>query len=125
MAGTDNLLFKIDSIVVDGLPLAFEDGSGMISGAARFSNEVVPSASGDDYNRRKRVPTLFKANIQFGPAVSVDTYTGMAGVQIAARDTQSGKRALLNNCSFGDIGDLGSGGPVVITFNVLSPIQWL
>jgi hypothetical protein len=122
--GVENLLFHIDTIVVDGAPIAFEDGSGMISGAARYQNEVVPSASGDDFNKRKRVPTFFKCKIQFNNAVDPKIYVGMQGVQIAARDRQSGRRALMNNCSFGDMGDLG-GGAVDVTFNVLSEIQWL
>ncbi len=124
MAGTDQMLFHIDAIVVDGAPIAFEDGSGMISGAARYQNEVVPSATGDDFNKRKRVPTLFKTNIQFGPDVDPAAYAGLTGVQITARDQQSGRRALMPNCSFGDFGDVG-GGAVSVTFNVLAAIQWL
>ena len=124
MAGTDNLLFHIDQIVVDGKPIAFEDGSGMLSGAARFQNEVVTCASGDDFNKRKRVPTLFKTKIQFGPAVNPADYANYMGVQITARDAQSGRRALMPNCSFGEMGDIG-GGSVDVTFNVLAPIQWL
>lgn len=124
MAGTDNLLFHIDQIVVSGKPIAFEDGSGMLSGAARYQNEVVPSASGDDFNKRKRVPTLFKCKIQFGPSVNPDDYAKFQGVQITARDAQSGRRALMPNCSFGDMGELG-GGSVDVTFNILAPIQWL
>lgn len=124
MAGTDNLLFHIDQIVVDGRPIAFADGTGMLSGAARFENDVVPSASGDDFNKRKRVPTLFKCQIQFGPAVNPADYANYLGVQITARDAQSGRRALMPNCSFGQMGEIG-GGPVDVTFNVLAPVQWL
>lgn len=118
------LLFKIDTIIVDGAPIAFEDGSGAIEGAARFTNQVVPSASGDDFNRRTRVPTLFRARIQFNDTVDPATFAAMQGVQIAARDQSSGRRALMPNCSFGEMGSIG-GGAVDITFNVLSPIQWL
>ena len=124
MAGTDNMLFHIDQIVVDGKPIAFEDGTGMLSGAARFENEVVASASGDDFNKRKRVPTLFKCKIQFGPAVNPEDYAKMQGIQITARDAQSSRRALMANCSFGQMGEVG-GGSVDVTFNVLSAIQWL
>lgn len=124
MAGTDNLLFHIDQIVVDGNPVAFEDGSGTLSGAARFENDVVTSASGDDFNKRKRVPTLFKCKIQFGPAVNPADFARQQGIQITARDSQSGRRALMPNCSFGQMGDIG-GGSVDVTFNVLAAIQWL
>lgn len=124
MAATDNLLFHIDAIVVDGAPLAFEDGTGTISGAARFENTVVPSASGDDFESRKRVPCLFKCKIQFGPTIDPSKFVGQQGIQITARDQQSGRRALMPKCSFGALGDLG-GGSVDITYNVLAAIQWL
>jgi hypothetical protein len=124
MAAADNMLFHIDQIVVDGKPIAFEDGTGMLSGAARFENDVVVSASGDDFNKRKRVPTLFKCKIQFGPAVNPADYVAMLGIQITARDAQSGRRALMPNCAFGQFGEVG-GGSVDVTFNVLAPIQWL
>ena len=70
------------------------------------------------------MPTIFKCKIQFGPGVNPADYAGMNGVQVTARDTQSGRRALMPKCSFGQIGDIG-GGSVDITFNVLSPIQWI
>lgn len=123
MAG-DLLLFHIDTIVADGTPLAFEDGSGTLTGAARFENETVLSASGDDYSRRKRVPTLFKARLQFGASLDPESLTKQSEIQITARDTQSGRRALMPKCSFASMGDLG-GGAVDVTWAVLAPIQWL
>lgn len=120
----DNMLFRVDAVIIDGKPLAIEDGTGMLGGAARFENEVVPSGTGDDFQKRKRVPTTFKCKIQFGPTVNPADYAGMNGVQVTARDTQSGRRALMPKCSFGQIGEIG-GGSVDITFNVLSPIQWI
>lgn len=120
----DNLLYKIDAVVADGVALPITDGSGKISGAARFENDVALSASGDDYNKRKRVPTLFKAQIQFGPSADPAKFAAMKDIQITARDTQSGRRALMPRCSFGSLGDIGDG-PVDVVFNVLSPIQWL
>lgn len=121
---TNNLLFHIDVIVIDGAPVAFEDGSGMLSGAARFENETVPSASGDDFQKRKRVPTLFKAKVQWGPTANPAQFSTLSEVQITARDQQSGRRALMPKCSFGNLGEIG-GGSVDVTFNVLAPIQWL
>lgn len=118
------MLFRVDAVIIDGKPLAIEDGTGMLGGAARFENEVVPSGTGDDFQKRKRVPTTFKCKIQFGPTVNPADYAGMNGVQVTARDTQSGRRALMPKCSFGQIGEIG-GGSVDITFNVLSPIQWI
>lgn len=124
MAGETNL-FKIDSIVVDGIALAFEDGSGVITGAARFTNEAVPSASGDDFTRRRRVTPTLAANIQFGPGEDPTRYANMRNVQITGRDLESGRRALMPNCTFAELGDIGGGGPVSVKFLVLAPIQWL
>lgn len=122
--GTENMLFHVDVIVVDGKPLAFEDGTGTLAGAARFSNEVVPSASGDDFDKRKRVPTTFKCKLQFGANVVPADFSKMRGVQITARDSQAGRRVLMNKCSFGELGEIG-GGSVDITWNVLSAPQWI
>lgn len=123
MAG-ENLLFNIDAIVADGVAVAFESGSGMISGAARYQNQVVVSGSGDDFNKRTRVPTLFKCKLQFGSTVDPASFTKQQSIQITARDQQSGRRALMPKCSFGELGEIG-GGAVDITYNVLAPIQWL
>ncbi len=123
MAGENNLL-HIDVITVAGVAIAFEDGTGILTGAAGFQNDIVPSGSGDDFVKRKRVPRIFKANLQFGPGVKPEDYSSMSGVAIAARDSQTGRRVLMNKCSFGEMGDIG-GGPVAITFNLLSPPQWL
>lgn len=124
MASADSSLFRIETIVVDGKPIAFEDGSATLSGAARFENELVPSASGNDFSKRKRVGTMLKVKLQFNNAVDPAVLAATAGVQITARDSQSGRRALMNNCMFGSLGELGVGS-VDITYNVLSPIQWL
>lgn len=124
MAAADSLLFHIDTIIIDGRPIAFEDGSGMLSGAARFENEVVPSASGNDFAKRKRVPTTLKLKMQFTNAVDPAMLAATGGVQISGRDSQSGRRALMNNCIFGALGDLGAGS-VDVSFFVLSPIEWL
>lgn len=120
----DQLLFHVDAIVVDGKPIAFEDGSAMLTGAARFENEMVPSASGNDFARRRRVPTTLRVRLQFNNAVDPAALAATSGVQITARDSQSGRRAMLPNCMFGSLGDLG-GGAVDVTYLVLSPIEWL
>lgn len=122
--GTENILFHVDVIVIDGKPLAFEDGTGMLAGAARFSNDVVLSATGDDFTKRKRVPTTFKCKLQFGANEVPTDYNKLAGVQITIRDSQSARRAILNKCSFGEMGEVG-GGSVDLTFNVLSAPQWI
>jgi hypothetical protein len=123
MAG-ETLLFKIDAIVAGGVAVPIEDGSGSIVGAAGFENEIVPSASGDDYSRRKRIPRQLRTRIQFGPTANPDAFAEMVDIQITARDTSSGRRALMTRCTFASMGEIG-GGPVDVVWNVLSPIQWL
>lgn len=121
----NNSLFKIDALIIDGAAVAFEDGSGEISGAASWEFTVVPSASGDDFQSRKRVPRTLKAKMQFGPDVDLDKLTKMTDGQITGRDTVSGRRALMPRCSFGSMGSVGAGGAVDMTFNILAAVQWL
>jgi hypothetical protein len=120
----DNVLFKIEQIIVDGQALAFEDGTGSLSGAARFANRVVPSASGDDFVRRERVATTLTMKLQFGNNMVPQDFASMHNVQITARDQNTGRRAMMPKCSFGEMGAIG-GGSVDVTFNVLATIQWL
>ena len=122
---SESSLFNIDAIVAAGVPMAFESGSASLSGAARFEREAVPSATGDDFSRRRRVPTMLRARLQFSNAVSADELAKLDGVQITARDLNSGRRAVMDNCTFASLGELGAGGAVDITFAVLSPIKWL
>lgn len=122
--GTENMLLHVDVVVADGAPLAFEDGTGILSGAARVKNETVLSASGDDFTKRGRVPTMFKMKLQFGQKDIPSNFSKMQGVQITARDSQSGRRVLMTKCTFAEMGDIG-GGSVDVTYNVLSEPQWL
>ena len=123
MAG-EQTLFKIEAIVADGAPIAFEDGSGVLTGAAGFENEAVLSAQGDDFSRRKRIARMLKARVAFSPNTDPADFSSMSEVQITARDQQSGRRALMTKCTFASLGDIG-GGTVDVTWLVLSPIQWL
>jgi hypothetical protein len=120
----DNRLFKIDTIIADGKVLAFEDASGMLSGAAGFKNDAKLSASGDDYVMRTRVPRLLKAKLQFGPKSDPQELAAMSEVQITMRDALSKRKCIANKCTFGELGDIG-GGTVDVTFNILSDLQWL
>lgn len=125
MAGTDNQLVKIDQIVVDGTAIAFEDGSGVIEGAAGFEATPVLSASGDDYLSRKRVARMLTANLQFGPGGSPSLVTNKTGIQISMRDSVTKRRILANNASFSSMGSVGAGGAVQVKFALLSELQWL
>jgi hypothetical protein len=120
----DNALFKVDSITVDGVGMAIEDGSATVEGIAGFTTESVPSASGDDGVRRRRVPRVINARIQFKPGVSVDSIKGINNAQIVLKDTFGPRRLVCNKCCYGSMGTVGDG-PVAVTFNVLAEPQWL
>ena len=120
----DNQLFHIDAIVVDGQALAFEDGTGTLTGAARWENTAVPSAQGDDFNTRKRVPTTLHCKLQFANQINPADLAKISAAQISARDTVNGRRALMPKCSFGSMGEIGNG-TVDVVFNVLAAPQWL
>jgi hypothetical protein len=124
MAAGDNNLFHIDTILADGKILAFEDSSGMLSGAAGYKNEPTLSASGDDFVKRTRVARQLKAKLQFGPLRSPEELRNMNSVQITMRDQVSKRKVIANNCTFGELGDIG-GGTVDVTFLLLSDLQWL
>ena len=124
MAAADSLLFHVDTIVVDGKPVAFEDGSASLSGAARYENTVVPSASGNDFASRKRVPTVLSMKMQFSNAVDPAALSQSKDVTITLRDTQSGRRAMCSKCIFSSLGDLGAGS-VELKYLVLAPVDWL
>ncbi len=117
-------LFHIDTIVVAGQAIAFEDSTATLEGAARFEHAAVVSASGDDYVSRKRVPTTLHCKLQFGNAVNPDDLRKVANAQISARDSVAGRRALLPKCTFASMGTIGSG-TVDVSFLVLAPIQWI
>jgi len=123
MAG-ETQLFKIDTVVADGVALPIADDSASLTGAARWENEVQVSSSGDDFNKRKRVPTTLAMKLQFGPTTDPAAFAAMADIQITGRDSQSGRRCLMPRCSFGSMGAIG-GGAVDVVFNVLAAPQWL
>lgn len=119
-----NQLLHWDQVVVSGVSLEVVDGSVRASGMAGFENSAVPSASGNDFSKRARVPRSLSLQLQFGADMTPDTLRGMRGVQITARDTQSGRRVLMNTCDFASMGEIGTG-PVDVTFLVLAEPQWL
>jgi len=123
MAG-ENQLFHIDTIIVDGLAIAFEDSSASLSGAAGFKNDPKLSASGDDFVYRSRVPRILKAKLQWAAANDPKTYSGMSNVQLAMRDSFTGRKCLAPKATFGEMGDIGAG-TVDIQFILNADLQWL
>lgn len=121
---SSNTLLNIDVLVVDGQSIAIEGSTAELIGAAGFENEVVPSATGDDFQKRKRIPRSVKAKLQFGPAVDPADFAKHDNIQITGRDSVSGRRVLLPKCSFKSMGNVGQGS-VDIEWNVLSAPQWL
>lgn len=120
----NNLLYRVETLVVDGTPVPLEDGTCTLTGMAGFENGVVPSSKGDDYVLRKRVPRGVSCKLQFTGEVPPTQWAALSGVQITARAQQGGRRVLLTNCSFAALGAIGQG-TVDISFHVLAEPQWL
>jgi len=123
MAG-EKTQFRIDELVINGAPQAFEDGSASIAGAARWENGVVTTSGGDDFETRKRVPCTVTFKLQFGANEQVTDFATLRDAQVVCRDMVTGKRALMPRCGFGSMGNLGEGS-VAVVLNVLSQIQWI
>jgi hypothetical protein len=123
MAG-ENQLYHIDTIIADGQALAFEDSSASISGAAGFKNDPKLSASGDDFVLRQRVPRMLQAKLQWGSTMDPKTFANMSNIQIAMRDSFTGRKCLAPKAVFSDLGAIG-GGTVDISFMLVSDLQWL
>lgn len=123
MAGENNL-FHIDTIIVDGQAISFEDSTGVLSGAAGFKNDTKVSASGDDFVYRSRVPRFLKAKLQWSSAHDPRSFSKLNNVQISMRDSFTGRKCMAPKATFGDLGDIGAG-TVDVTFNLLSDLQWL
>lgn len=120
----DSTLFHIDTIVIDGQAVAFEDGSAMLTGLHRYEHTSVVTASGDDFARRNRVPTTLRFRLQFTGEQDPQALATKGDVQITARDTQANRRVTLPKCRLGTMGDIGGGG-VDVTYLVLQAPQWL
>jgi hypothetical protein len=120
----DRAIFKIDALIVDGKALGFEDASAMIEGVAGFENQSVLAASGDDATLRKRVARVLKVKVLFVKTVDPQALVKSNGIQIALRDSFSGRKCIANNCVFKSMGSVGNGA-VDVEFNLLAPLQWL
>jgi hypothetical protein len=123
MAG-ETQLFKIDTIVADDKILAFEDATGVLSGAAGYKNEAKLSASGDDFVMRTRVPRILKCKLQWGTQRDPREFTSMSEVRITMRDQVSKRKCIATKCTFQELGDIGAG-TVDVSFILQSDLQWL
>lgn len=120
----DRAIFLVDTLMVDGKALGFEDASAMIEGVAGFENQSVLAASGDDATLRKRVARVLKAKVLFVKTVDPQALAKASGIQIALRDSNSGRKCIANNCVFKSMGSVGNGA-VDVEFNLLAPLQWV
>ena len=118
-------LFKIDTIVADGVALPIEDGGCTIEGAAGWEHTAVLASIGDDATSRKRVPRVLNAKLLFTNDYDPEQLANMKDIQITVRDSQAARRGVAPVCTFAKLGALGGGGPVDVSFNLLAPIQWL
>ena len=116
--------FKIDTIIIAGNAVAFEDSSGMVEGATGFENETVLAASGDDSTLRKRVARVLKAKLSTRKGFDPQSLSDVADIQIAMRDQFTNRKCVVNVCTFKSLGEVGNGA-CEVQFNLLSELQWL
>lgn len=121
---SDQSLFKVDSITVDGVAIAFVEGTAIINGAGDYTSTVVPSGNGPDYEQHTRVPRTIELDIQFGRNVNPEDLKKINGARVVMKDSRGPRRCLANSCSFGSLGALG-GTSTKLTLNVLEKYQWL
>jgi hypothetical protein len=121
---SDQSLFRVDSVTVDGQAWAFVDGTAKINGAGDYTATVVTSGSGPDFEQYARVPRTIEMEIQFGPKVSPEDIKKIRNARVVLKDTKGPRRCLANNCSYSSMGPVGAG-PVSLVLNVLVPYQWL
>lgn len=121
---SENSLFKVDSITIDGAAIAFVEGTAIINGAGDYTSTVVPSGRGPDYQQHARVTRTIELDIQFGRNVDPEELKKIDGARVVMKDSRGPRRCLANNCSFGALGALG-GTSTKLTLNVLEPYQWL
>lgn len=114
----------IDTIIINGVPLAIEASTARIEGAAGFEREGQPSGTGKDFTKRKRVSRIIKAKIQFGPGTDPNEIAGAMGVQLAGKDIQTNRRVVADDCDFSKMGEIGDGS-VDVEWIACSPLKWL
>lgn len=121
---SDQSLFKIDSLTVNGVAWAFVEGTAIINGAGDYTSTVVPSGSGPDFQQHARVPRTIELDIQFGRKVNPEDLKKIDGARVVMKDSRGPRRCLANNCSYGSLGAIG-GTSTKMVLNVLEPYQWL
>lgn len=121
---SENSLFKVDSITINGEGIAFVDGTAIINGAGDYTSTPVPSGNGPDFEQHARVGRTIELDIQFGRSVNPDDLKKINGARVVMKDSRGPRRCLANNCSYGSLGALG-GTSTKLVLNVLEPYQWL
>lgn len=121
---SDQSLFKVDSITVNSVAIAFVEGTAIINGAGGYTSTVVPSGNGPDYVQHARVPRTIELDIQFGRTVNPEDLRKIDGALVVLKDTRAPRRCVARNCCFGSLGALG-GTSTKLTLNVLEPYQWM
>lgn len=113
--------FQVDEIKINGVPVAFDDGSGLVKNYIGYTNEEVPSALGDNSYKRKRVtPTL-----EFKQQTAKDFDLPAGECEITFRDIAKDKRGRVSKAVIQNAGDVGGGDSAGVSYWLLSKIQWL
>ena len=121
---SEQSLFKVDSITVDGAAIAFQEGTAIINGAGGYVATSVPSGSGPDFESHAREPRTIEFSIQFGRSINPADLRAIQNARVVLKDSRGPRRCLAPNCSFASMGPIGQG-PVRLVLNALEEYQWL
>ena len=121
---SEQSLFKVDSITINGAAYAFQEGTAIINGVGGYVATAVPSGSGPDYESHAREPRTIELNLQFGRAVNPAELRAIQNARVVLKDSRGPRRCLAPNCSFASMGPVGQGA-VRLVLNALEDYQWL
>lgn len=121
---SENSLFSVTSITLDGAALAFESGSATIEGASRYEATVVTAGTGADGESMRRVPCTISVNLLLKPGVDPSKLSQARDVRIVLKDRFGPRRVIATKCGFASMGPIGNG-PVQARYNVLEELQWV
>ncbi len=121
---SDQSLFKVQSITVEGVAIPFSDGSARIHGIAGFAANSMPAGSGPDFESYSREQRYIEMDLLLGPKTNPEDLVKIRNARVVLKDPNGPRRVMAPNCSFGSMGPAG-GGPIQFKLNVLEPYQWL
>ena len=120
----ENEIYIIDSLSINGEPLAIEQGSASIENWLGFELEALPAASGPSFSKRKKVTPMIKAKLMFGATTDPEALKAVCCDQIVLTQFSTGKRVRVLRASIAKAGAIGTG-VVDVDFLCHTEPQWV